>query len=69
MYKTVGGASVLILPFISDTERGLDRADFSLMRVRHGVRLNASEDIKSVMVAGVEWDVDGSIGSSGGLVD
>ena len=51
-------------------EGGLGRADFSLMGERHGGgRLNAGKDTKSVTVAGVECDVDGSTGSSRGLVD
>ena len=31
VYETVGGASVLILQFSSNTEKGLDKGDFSLI--------------------------------------
>ena len=68
MYETVRGASVLTLPFTSDMEGGLDRANFSLMGERHGGRLKTGEDIESAMVAGTKWDVDGSTGSSGGPI-
>ena len=45
VYNTVGGASILTLPFTLDTDGGLDRADFSLMGDKHGGgRLNAGED-------------------------
>ena len=55
MYDTVGGASVLTLPFTADTDGGLDRADFSLMGDRHGGgRWNAGEDTESVIGAGAE---------------
>ena len=70
VYETVGGASALNLPFTSDMDGGLDRADFSLMGDRHGGgRLNANEDIESTMVVGAEWDVDGNTSISGGPVD
>ena len=36
VYDTIGGASVLTLPFTSDTDGGLDKADFSLMGDKHG---------------------------------
>ena len=54
VYEIVGGASVFILPFSSDTKRGLDKGDFSLMGERCGGRLNADEDIESVIVGGAE---------------
>ena len=57
------------MPFTSNTEGGIDRGDFSLIGERHCGRLNASEDTESVIVGGVECDVNGSIGSHGGPVD
>ena len=55
VYDTVGGASVLTLPFTSDTDGGLNGADFSLMGDRHGGgRLNAGEETKSATVSGAE---------------
>ena len=65
VYETIKGASVLTLPFTSNTEGGLDKADFSIMGERHGGRLNAGEDNESEMVVGTELDVDGSTDSSG----
>ena len=70
VYNTVGGASILTLPFTSDMDGGLDRADFSLMGDIHGGdRLKAREEIESTTVAGADWDVDGSIGVSRGPID
>ena len=70
VYAVVRGASVLTLPFTSDTDAGLDRADFSLMGDRNGGgRLNGGEDTESTTVAGEEWGVDGSTDPNGGLVD
>ena len=70
VYEIFGAASILTLPFTLDTEGGLGRVNFSLIGERHGDSiLNASKDTESMTVAGPEWDVDGSIGSSGGLVD
>ena len=58
------------LPFTSDTEGGLGKVNFSIIGKRYGGgRLNAGEDTKSMMVAEVEWDVDGNTGMSGGFVD
>ena len=54
VYETVGGASVLILQFSSNTERGLDRGDFSLIGGMRGGRLNTSEDIESTTIGGIE---------------
>ena len=54
MYETVGGASVLTLPFSSYTERGLDRGEFSLIGGWGGGKLNAGEDTKSATVGGAE---------------
>ena len=54
VYETVGGASVLILQFSSNIERGLDRGDFSLIRGMYGGRLNTSEDIESTTIGGIE---------------
>lgn len=54
MYKTVGGAFVLILPFILDTKGGLDRGNFSLIKERQGRKLNVGKDTEFVTVEGVE---------------
>ena len=54
VYDTIRGASIYTLPFSSDTERGLDRGEFSLMGGRCGGRLNTSEDIEFAMVGGGE---------------
>ena len=54
VYETVGGASILILQFSSNTERGLDRGDFSLIGGMCGGRLNTSEDIESTTIGGIE---------------
>ena len=55
VYDMVGGASVLTLPFTSDTNGGLGRADFSLIGERHdGGRLNAGKDTESAIGAGAE---------------
>ena len=54
MYKTVGGAFVLTLPFSSDTKRGLDKGDVLLMGGRCGSRLNPGKDIQSAMVGGAK---------------
>ena len=70
VYETVGGASVLTLPFILDMDGALGRADFSLRGERHGGgRLNVGEDTESMTVAGAEWDVDGNTGANGRPVD
>ena len=52
VYNTTRGVFVLTLPFTSETEGGLDRANFSLMGERHGGRLNTGEDTKSAIVVG-----------------
>ena len=52
VYNIVGGAFVLILPFTSDIEGGLNRVNFSLMGERHGGRWNVGEDIESAIVVG-----------------
>ena len=67
-YETIGGASVLTLPFILDTEGGLDRSDFSLIGERHGGRLNVSEDIESVMVAALSGMLMGALALVEGLL-
>ena len=52
VYKTVRVASVLTLPFSSDTKRGLDRGGVLLMGGTCGSRLNAGEDIEFATVGG-----------------
>ena len=54
VYETVGGAFVLILQVSSNTERGLDRGEFSLIGGLCGGRLNTSEDIESTTIGGIE---------------
>ena len=69
VYETVGRVSIFTLPFASDIDGGLDRADFSLIGERHGGRLNASEDTEFARIAEVEEDVDGRTSANEGPIN